>query len=145
MRRKLKVYGYLTRERDGQLQVMVFDHDRSLYPDAGTQVPGGSVEPGESLEEAVVREVFEESGVTATVVRELGSDELPVPESQQLQERHFFLLQTDLPLPDQWVHIVSDGVEDKGMRFHYFWMEVREAAPLLAGNQGCCLPALFPK
>jgi hypothetical protein len=34
------------------------------------------------------------------------------------------------------------GIDDKGMRFHYFWLDIDEAAPLLAGQQGALLPAL---
>ena len=36
-------------------------------------VPGGRVEPGESHQAAVIREVFEETGLNITVVREVGT------------------------------------------------------------------------
>lgn len=41
----------------------------------------GFVEPGESLEAAVIREVFEESGIRADQVRYLGSQPWPFPSS----------------------------------------------------------------
>ncbi len=142
MRRKQKAYGYITRRRNGQLQVLVFDHID--YPDAGTQVPGGSVDPGETPVESAVRECYEEAGVTGlTVVRELGVFELPVPERGQLQERHFVHLVPLEELPDRWDHTVTHGDGDKGLRFRFFWIAARQAAPLLAGQQGIFLPALF--
>ena len=36
-------------------------------------LPGGGIEPAESPEEGIVREVFEETGLRATIVRPLGS------------------------------------------------------------------------
>lgn len=110
MNRKLRVYAYITRLHNAQLQVLVFDHVDA--PEAGTQVP---------------------------VVREMGVMEMAVPLRNELQERHFFHLTTDRALPEEWVHVVSSGTEDAGMRFRYFWLDANQAASLLAGEQGRCL------
>ena len=42
-------------------------------------VPGGHVEPGETGEDAVVREVAEETGLVVRIVREVGSVRRPAP------------------------------------------------------------------
>ncbi|GAB3408927.1 hypothetical protein GCM10027515_26860 [Schumannella luteola] len=53
----------------------------ALWPADRFSLLAGFVEPGESLEAAVVREVFEESGVRVTDPRYLGSQPWPFPAS----------------------------------------------------------------
>src|SRR5438067_2317491 len=54
------------RDRAGRL-LMIRRTDNDLYA-----IPGGAQEPGESLTEAVVREVREETGITEDVVGVVG-------------------------------------------------------------------------
>ena len=56
-----KVVAYITRERDGKEQLLVFTHRD--YPEAGLQVPAGTVQPNEAAEDALHRELSEELGV----------------------------------------------------------------------------------
>ncbi|NHC45684.1 NUDIX domain-containing protein [Motilibacter aurantiacus] len=59
---------------DGRLLVV----QRAHAPSAGLwSVPGGKVEPGEADEEAVAREVAEETGLTVRVGRLLGEVDVP--------------------------------------------------------------------
>lgn len=51
------------------------------YPPGRYSALAGFVEPGESLEEAVARELMEEAGVTATSVRYVASQPWPFPSS----------------------------------------------------------------
>lgn len=68
--------------RDGELLMV----ERGVPPAAGRwSVPGGHVEPGETLDEAVRREVLEETGVDVQVGELLGYVELSAGE-------HFVIL-----------------------------------------------------
>lgn len=54
---------------------------RGNEPDRGTwSLPGGRVEPGEQSIDAVVREMFEETGLHVEVLRRLAQVERPHPE-----------------------------------------------------------------
>ena len=54
------------------------------WPEGRLSILAGFVEPGESLEHAVVREVAEEVGVTVVEPRYLGSQPWPFPRSLML-------------------------------------------------------------
>jgi len=54
---KLKVFAYIIRHKNQQAELLVFEHRD--YPEAGIQVPAGTVEDQEALEAALMREVEE--------------------------------------------------------------------------------------
>src|SRR5690349_4573833 len=87
-----KVYAYITQGE----QLLVFRHVD--FPDAGIQVPGGTVQPGEPLREAVLREAFEETGLAdLEIIAELG-DTWPAMDGSgrvgELHHRNFFHLRS---------------------------------------------------
>src|SRR5581483_243557 len=53
-----KVTAFIVRQRCTQGELLVFAH-----PTAGVQVPSGTVEEGETFEDAALREVYEETGL----------------------------------------------------------------------------------
>jgi len=55
-----KVTAFVTRRRDDISELLVFQH-----PTAGIQLPAGTIDDGETPLQAVVREVFEETGLTS--------------------------------------------------------------------------------
>jgi NAD+ diphosphatase len=70
--------------------MLVTDGDRALlgrqaqWPEGRYSALAGFVEPGESLEEAVAREVGEEAGITVSDVRYVSSQPWPFPASLML-------------------------------------------------------------
>jgi 8-oxo-dGTP pyrophosphatase MutT (NUDIX family) len=64
-----KVTAFITRDGAHGRELLVFTH-----PDAGIQVPAGTMEHGETPEIAVLREAFEETGLTdLRIVADLGA------------------------------------------------------------------------
>jgi ADP-ribose pyrophosphatase YjhB (NUDIX family) len=124
-----KVLAYITRERDGRRELLVFTHRDD--PEAGVQVPAGTVEPGEPIEAALLREIREESGLAdVQLVRQLAEHE----EVEWDNNRHVFHLIAPNGAPDRWAHIVHGQGEDAGMVFEYRWVDLSERVEL-AGAQ----------
>jgi ADP-ribose pyrophosphatase YjhB (NUDIX family) len=124
----LRVVAYVTRGDE----LLVFEH-RDL-PEAGTQVPAGRLDPGELLEEGLARELAEEVGIEAQVVRELGTATRDHGEEVGTYETHYFHVETDDPR-EAWEHEVSGAGDDAGLVFSCHFV-TRTPAPQLAGNQG---------
>jgi 8-oxo-dGTP pyrophosphatase MutT (NUDIX family) len=94
-------------------ELLVFDHRD--FSEAGTQVPAGTDDNGEDPPASVVREVFEETGVRARVVRELGTVDTVAPRGKP-RRNHFFELATN-ESRDSWDHVVHGHGEDRGLVF----------------------------
>jgi 8-oxo-dGTP pyrophosphatase MutT (NUDIX family) len=138
---KRKVNAYILRENS----LLVFRHTQ--FPEAGIQVPAGSVEPGESLETAVLREAVEETGLTGLRLGAyLGEDTYEIPQQNLKLERHFYLLEADPPLPEKWLsyeYKPSDGSPGP-IEFEFFWMPLDLVkAEGLAGGQESLLGRLL--
>ena len=127
-----KAVGYVV--RDGRL--LVFTHDDIPLEIAGVQVPAGTIESSESPEAAVVREVLEETGVTARIVASLGVERYDVwPSRPEVHERHFFQLE---PLNGSPGGIWSAGEGDPSdggsvQRWTCRWIPLEHAHVLCAG------------
>jgi 8-oxo-dGTP pyrophosphatase MutT (NUDIX family) len=110
-----KVLVYVIREGETKVDLLVFES----HEETGFEVPKGGVEPGESLEEAVHREVCEESGLMGLkVIKELGK------KHWHDEEQHFFLAESPSGVADAFEHqVVGEGI-DTGFWHRYRWLEI---------------------
>lgn len=95
---------------DPAVIMMVTDGDRALlgrqaaWPEGRYSTLAGFVDPGESLEDAVVREVAEETGVHVTDVTYFGNQPWPFPQSLMVG---FFARATSTE-----IHVDKDEIDD---------------------------------
>ncbi|MEV6072258.1 NUDIX domain-containing protein [Nocardia sp. NPDC052001] len=137
---KEQVLAYIV--RDGRL--LVFRHIDYSREEVGIQVPAGSVQDGETPEDAVLREAREETGFTEfTIVRKLGEYTYDIsPYRFEIQHRHVFELELGQDTPERWNSREGhDGVGEP-TRFECFWIPL-EAAHVLQSGQGALLGRLF--
>jgi 8-oxo-dGTP pyrophosphatase MutT (NUDIX family) len=102
-----KVCAVVLRMQDGRREILAFDH-----PLAGRQLVKGGIEPGETIEAAAARELFEESGLRDTVAGYLGA--API----NGQEWHFALFPPVSRSDETWVHRTEDW---GGVDFAFLW------------------------
>lgn len=134
---KQKVLAYITRNTPNGLELLVFTHQD--YPEAGVQVPGGTLEKEENPVAGVLREVKEEAGLEDFMqVSPIGEAQYVRREKQEIHLRQFFQLTYRNTGESSFVHTVTAGEEDGGLVFLYRWVNLDDL-PELAGEQGVFL------
>jgi 8-oxo-dGTP diphosphatase len=98
-----KVVTYIT-QKD---RLLVFRHTR--FPEAGIQVPAGTVREGEDLLEAAYREAIEETGLPMSALRlcgKLGEDTLRLEDDGEPRtiHRHFYHFEFTGQASARWLH-----------------------------------------
>jgi len=125
-----KAYGYITRLHNGKPQVLVFHH---LIPEAGIQIPKGTVRKDEGPEEAVMREMGEETGMSGLQLRKLVAVDLWKADDGVLHERFFYEL-TVSDSQEEWLFNPTGGGEEDGLTFHFFWISSLDEVELVRGH-----------
>lgn len=113
----MRVAAYVIRQRRLAWELLVFE--QAGMPEAGVQIPAGGVRAGETLRQAVLREVAEETGLVAL---ELGvplqTEDKPHPISGQSRTTTFFVVEAARQTPHAWVHSVLGDGADAAMVFN---------------------------
>ncbi len=122
-----------------QGRLLLFRHTQ--FPEAGIQVPGGTVKEGEDWETAVLREASEETGLTTLeLVSYLGSQTWSVPGRNETHQRHFYQLRCTATPPETWHHYETDASDGSPpIEFEFFWAPFPLQDLHLAGEQGVLL------
>ena len=107
------------RNKNNQLELLAFKH-----PKGGIQLVKGSLNTGEPLEQACIRELEEESGIQAQVVRPLGTWD----SNFKNQIWGFCLMHYEGTQPDTWEFETKD---EGGQIFSFFWQPLNKP---LSGN-----------
>jgi 8-oxo-dGTP diphosphatase len=135
-----KVFAYVTHED----RLLIFSHPNS--PEAGLQVPAGTMEPGEAPERAVLREAVEESGLSALELgAPLGTRDFDCAPygRDELHHRHFFHVIATGDVPETFTHVEkfpSHG--GRPIPFDFFWVRIPNEVPELHAEHGALLDAL---
>lgn len=138
---KRKVVAYITWDN----ALLVFRHPD--YPEAGIQVPAGTIEPGETPENAVLREAFEETGIPglalATLLGEQVYNMTPFGKDEA-HHRYFFHLRCAGLQPQTWRHQEEAPSDGSGpIAFEFFWAPLPNGVPPLIAGHDAYLPALL--
>ncbi len=136
-----KVFAYLTRIQEGEPQLLVFRKVKS--PQEGLQVPGGTVEFDEREEEALYRQIEEESGlVHLRFLSKLDEHVLYRGSRSNSEKRFFFHVESLEQPPHRWLHTVDSYSHDDGELLEYFWIPLCKATGMLAREQDRSLHTL---
>ncbi|MEM7387310.1 MAG: NUDIX domain-containing protein [Verrucomicrobiota bacterium] len=133
MTHRQRVFLYITQGD----KLLVFD--QVDFPEAGTQIPGGSIKPDEAPEAAARREAYEETGLhsfsSQVLLAQEQLDLTPYGRPETL-DAWFFHLSSNQETPRRWRHLESEpGDGAAPIRFECYWVALHPNLPL-AGADG---------
>lgn len=136
-----KAFAYVT----SGTRLLVFTHPD--HPEAGIQVPAGTIQPGEDPAQAALREASEETGLSELrIVRWLGRDVFDATPfgREELHDRWFWHLAIDGEVADTWRHgerFASNGTAGL-IAFDFFWVDLASMLPDLIADHDRFIPDL---
>lgn len=141
MRVVRKAFAYVT----SGSRLLVFTHP--LFPEAGIQVPAGTMKPGERPADAALREAIEESGLpTLRIERFIGRDvfDARTVGREEYNDRWFFHIVCEGDVPETWSHGEHDASDGTSgiIPFDFFWVDLASGVPSLIAGHGRFIPEL---
>ena len=135
LRKKVVIYCI-----DDQNRLLVFRHIDYSYEQVGIEVPAGTVEPGEDIQTAALRELCEETNHHCFKIDTyLGNTLYDIsPLRPEIHERHFFRARPTEKLPERWESFETHEGLKTPTRFECFWIPLKQAQILSVG-QGAML------
>jgi 8-oxo-dGTP diphosphatase len=141
---KHKAFAYITSGTTSGTRLLLLAHPNQ--PEAGLQVPAGTMEAGETPEQAVLREAREETDLEHLILVELigrqtydarpwGGDEL--------HDRWFFHLRCEQTTAERW-RTTEESPSDGGgpVAFELFWVPLDQTFPALIADHDRFIPEL---
>lgn len=139
-----KVLAYVTHGD----RLLVFTHPES--PEAGIQVPGGTVEPDEMLDEAAMREAAEETGLmNLRLGAFLGDVRLDRADIglEEIHHRHFYHVYCDETPAESWRHYEYTASDrpagHEPIPFDFYWVNLLDDVPPLCPGHDAFIPQLI--
>lgn len=132
-----KVHAYITFGTN----LLVFRQPE--FPEAGIQIPAGTIEDDEEPNNSVRREIIEETGLTNfTIVRKLGVYLYDMsPYRNEIQERHVYHVELNEEAASQWTHYEKHSGSNSDIEFAFYWVPL-EPSINLEKDQGRFLQEL---
>lgn len=140
---KRKVLAYITRGQEPNWEILVFEHKD--HPNAGWQVPGGTIESDELIIDALYREIEEETGIPRKDLElngKVNKTNYYPEDSDVMHERSIFQLTYIGETLKEWEHRVEGDGEDEGLTFCHRFIPIQEL-PELAANQDQAIPLIL--
>ncbi|WP_336822214.1 NUDIX hydrolase [Sporosarcina sp. USHLN248] len=117
---KRKVLAYITKGENDDRKILVFE--QKDHPEAGLQVPGGTIEEDELLIDALYREIEEETGLHREQLELKGKvnkrNYFPENREDVIHERNIFHLSFTGEGIEEWDNEVHSTGKDDGLIFH---------------------------